>query len=47
MDHIIKLSDEYNNSTKFQFYTEKGLRDILFFCDFPSFCVSIVTSQVV
>ena len=27
----MKLCDEYNNSTKFQFYTEKGLRDIPFF----------------
>ena len=31
VDHIMKLCDEYNNSTKFQFYTEKGLRDIPFF----------------
>ena len=31
MDHIMKLCDEYNNSTKFQFHTEKGLRDIPFF----------------
>ena len=31
VDHNMKLCDEYNNSTKFQVYTEKGLRDIPFF----------------
>ena len=41
-----ELSDEYNNCTKFQFYTEKVLRDIPLFCDFTSFCVHHVTSQV-
>ena len=37
MDDIMKLCDEYNNSTKFQFYTEKGLRDIPFFVISPHF----------
>ena len=27
-EHIIELRDEYNNCTKFQFYTEKVVRDI-------------------
>ena len=31
VDRIMKLCDEYNNSTKVQFYTEEGLRDIPFF----------------
>ena len=29
--HIMELCDECNNCTKFQFYTEKVVRDIPFF----------------
>ena len=44
----MKLCDEYNNSTKFQFYTEEGSRDIPFFVISLHFVsVSLVTSQVV
>ena len=45
--HIMELSDECNNCTKFQRYTEKAFRDIPFFCDFTSLRVNIVTSQVI
>ena len=45
--HIIELYDEYNNCTKFQFYTEKSLQRYSIFCDFTSFRVNIVTSQVI
>ena len=45
--HIMEVCDDCNNCTKFQFYTEKAFRDIPFFCDFTSFRVNIVTSQVI
>jgi len=43
----MELCDEYNNCTEFQFYTEKVVRDIQFFCDFAPLCVPVVTSQVI
>jgi len=45
--YIMERCDECNNRTKFQFYTEKVVRDIQFFCDFTPLCVPVVMSQVI
>ena len=42
----MELCDECNNWSKFQFYTEKVMRDIQFFVIFDHF-VHIVKSQVI
>ena len=42
----MELRDECNNRKKFQFYTEKVVRDIQFFVILHH-CLHIVTSQVI
>ena len=34
-------------TVQFEFYIEKVVREIQFFCDFTSLCVHIVMSQVI
>ena len=45
--NVMKLCADFNNFTKFQFYTEKVFGDIPSFCDVTLFCVHNVTSLVI
>ena len=45
--HIMELCDDCNYCTEFQFYTEKVVRNIQFFCDLAPLCVPVVTSKVI